>query len=230
MKNILLKSKQLGITSQNHTIQTRGLSSLERSKFSLSQYHKNILVGLILGDLNFRKAKGGVNAFLKFEQGLIHKDYLLHLFDLFSTYCLTAPKTQSRVLKTRSEMVYGSLFFRTCSLPCFNEFLDLFYLEGKKIIPNNIGELLTPLGLAYWLCDDGVFCNKNRVIYLSTNCLTLVEVNLLVKTLNNKWNLNCTINKNGTGFRIRIPSKSLPMIQELLKDIMPSMMLYKIGL
>lgn len=108
-----------------------------------------------MGALNFRKAKGGVNAFLKFEQGLIHKDYLLHLFDLFSTYCLTAPKTQSRVLKTRPGMVYGSVYFRTYSLPYFNEFHDLF--EGKKIIPNNIGELLTPLGLAYWLCDGGGF-------------------------------------------------------------------------
>lgn len=132
MKNILLKSKQQGITSQNQTIQTRALSRLERSQFSLSQYHKNILIGLILGDLNFIKAKGGVNAFLKFEQELIHKDYLLHLFDLFSTYCLTAPKTQSRVLKTRPGMVYGSVYFRTYSLPCFNEFYDLFYLEGKK--------------------------------------------------------------------------------------------------
>jgi hypothetical protein len=204
------------------------LTKAERIQFILTTEQKDILVGLILGDLNFRKAKGGVNALLKFEQGLIHKDYLLHLFDLFSIYCRTAPKTQSRV--TRPGMEYSSVYFRTYSLPCFNEFLDLFYLEGKKIIPNNIGELLTPLGLAYWLCDDGGFCNKNRVIYLSTNCFTLAEVNLLVKTLNNKWNLNCTINKNGAGFRIRISSRSLAVIQELLKDIMPSMMLYKIGL
>jgi hypothetical protein len=33
--------------------------------------------------------------------------------------------------------------------PIFNEFYDLFYKDGKKIIPKNIGELLTPISLAY---------------------------------------------------------------------------------
>ena len=31
------------------------------------------------------------------------------------------------------------------------------YSEGKKIVPLNIGELLTALGLCYWICDDGSF-------------------------------------------------------------------------
>jgi hypothetical protein len=34
-------------------------------------------------------------------------------------------------------------------LPCFNEFRELFYIAGKKVIPNNIYELLTPKGLAF---------------------------------------------------------------------------------
>jgi hypothetical protein len=51
-----------------------------------------------------------------------------------------------------------------------------------------------------------------------------------MSVLTNKFNLKCTIHKQGKGYRIRISSKSLPVIQSLLKDIMPSMMLYKIGL
>jgi len=87
---------------------------------------------------------------LNYEQGLIHKDYLLHppkesvlydgkapilwgLFDLFITYCLTAPKTHSRVLKTRPGMEYGSVYFRTYSLPCFNELRDSSALFDRAI-------------------------------------------------------------------------------------------------
>jgi hypothetical protein len=42
--------------------------------------------------------------------------------------------------------------------------------------------------------------------------------------------LECAINKNNNKFVIRISSKALPILQDLLKNIMPSMMRYKIGL
>ena len=45
--------------------------------------------------------------------------------------------------------------FNTYYLPCFNEFYSLFYPIDKKVIPLNIGELLTDKGLAYWAMDDG---------------------------------------------------------------------------
>jgi hypothetical protein len=94
----------------------------------------------------------------------------------------------------------------------------------------NIGDLLTPLSLAYWICDDGCFHKTQRSLILCTNSFTLEEVNLLMSVLNNKFNLQCTINKHGNGFRIRTSSKSLPVLQSLLKDIMPTMMRYKIGI
>jgi LAGLIDADG DNA endonuclease family len=67
----------------------------------------------------------------------------------------------------------------TYSLPCFNELFDLFYLDGKKIVPSNIAELLTPLGLAYWICDDGG--RYRNTVRLATDGFTLEEVNLLAK-------------------------------------------------
>jgi hypothetical protein len=126
--------------------------------------------------------------------------------------------------------VYSAISFFTYSLPCFNELHELFSVDGKKVIPNNIGDLLTPLGLAYWICDDGGFNKVYRSLILSTQSFSLVEVNLLINVLNSKWNLDCTINKKGPHFVIRIPSKSLPILQNLLKDIMPTMMKHKIGL
>lgn len=124
----------------------------------------------------------------------------------------------------------GSVSFNSISLPCFTELHELFYLSGVKIVPQNIGELLTPLGLCYWICDDGGFNKVYRSLILSTNSFSQEEVNLLINVLNSKWNLNCTINKKGANSVIRIPSKSLPILQSMLKDIMPTMMKHKIGL
>jgi hypothetical protein len=44
---------------------------------------------------------------------------------------------------------YGVLSFTSRSLPCFTELHTLFYLDGIKVIPSNIAELLTPVGLAF---------------------------------------------------------------------------------
>ena len=101
----------------------------------------------------------------------------------------------------------------------------------KKIIPSMIGELLTPLGLAYLICDDGTWCKQGRRVILCTESFTLEDVNLLVDVLNNKFHLKCYKNNRGTGgARIIIPSYSVSILQTLLASHMPSMMKHKIGL
>jgi hypothetical protein len=203
------------------------LTKLERSQFTLSDELRQILVGLLLGDLCGQKQKTYVNARLFFAQGLVHEDYLLHLYELFKTYSSQAPKITHSSPDKRTGKVYSHIRFFTYSLPCFNELFDLFYLTGKKVVPTNIAELLTPLGLAYWICDDG--CWDRNTVRLATDGFTLEEVNLLVKVLNDKFGLKCGVIKSGNNHTIRISSKSAPHLQTLLTPIMPPMMLYKIG-
>ncbi len=209
-------------------IKPKRLTQEKRENFSLSNELKETLVGLILGDLCIEKIS--VNARLKFSQGAVHKNYLEHLYNLFEEYCGSEPKFFDMQASKVTGMIYSRVTFNTYSLPCFNKFYDLFYPEGKKIIPQNMGELLTPSGLAYWICDDGCLNKTNGCVLLCTDCFTLAEVTLLANILNAKWNLECTINKNTKYYRIRIPKRSLPKLQLLLKDIMPACMLYKIGL
>jgi hypothetical protein len=86
------------------------------------------------------------------------------------------------------------------------------------------------LGLAYWISDDGTFNKKHKYIRLATNSYTFDEVNLLLKTLKNKLNLNCYAIKEPKGYVITISSTSILDLQLLLKPIMPPMMMHKIGL
>jgi hypothetical protein len=208
----------------------RRLTKLEQEQFVLTQDLQSILVGLYLGDLYVRKSAGCVNPRLEFGQGTIHEDYLLHLYELFKDFCSSSPQIRNLPPHSKTRKVYSSIYFRTYSLPCFNELYNTFYFEGKKLIPSYIGDLLTPLSLAYWISDDGSFDKRDRALVLSTQSFTLAEVEVLVEVLTQKFGLKCTINKNNGGFIIRISSKSLPVLQSSLKDIMPSMMLHKIGL
>jgi hypothetical protein len=70
------------------------------------------------------------------------ENYYILLLDVFFL-------NSSRLVDKRTGNIYKRIQFVTYCLPCFNELYLAFYPEGKKRIPINIGELLTPLGLAY---------------------------------------------------------------------------------
>jgi len=101
----------------------------------------------LLGDCYANRMIPTRNTFLQFKKGILHADYIMHLYSLLELYCLTAPKSYvSRVSKGGEPL--QSIWFNTRSLQHFNEFRETFYPNGKKIVPFNIGELLTARGLA----------------------------------------------------------------------------------
>jgi hypothetical protein len=197
------------------------LTQKERSKFILSPQLEEILVGLILGDLCLSKrSEFTLSVRALFKQGTIHKDYLMHLYELFKAYGSQVPITTNLPIDKRTGKIYSAASFNTYSLPCFYKLYSLFYLEGKKIVPSNIGDLFTPLSLAYWLADDGTFHKTHQFVRICTHSFSYEEVQLLASVLSDKFNLKSSVNKDNGCFLIRISQKSLPDLQALLKDIM----------
>ena len=129
---------------------------------------------------------------------------------------------------------YSSLTLRTRSLPLFTEYYKLFYLNGVKVIPNNIGDLLTPLGLAHWIMQDGSYHKVSKGVVLCTDSFKKEEIELLISVLQTNFNLICTIqkapNKSLNRFRIYISAKSLPVLRTLVQSHFHPTMLYKLGI
>jgi hypothetical protein len=97
---------------------------VEKEAFLLPEELKQILVGLLLGDLYIYKQKLGTNPCLMYIQGLIHKEYLFHLYSLFGSYCRMAPVISNLSPDKRTGKVYSTIHFNTYSLPCFVEFFN----------------------------------------------------------------------------------------------------------
>lgn len=209
-------------------IKPKRLKKIEKAAFSTPSDLKEILVGLLLGDLYGRFRYG--NTSFVFKQGLIHQDYIYHLYELFSKYCPSAPKIIKGLPDTRTGKRYSSISFSTYTLPCFNELYHLFYFSGKKVVPKNIEDLLTPLSLAYWVADDGSWNKPQRYVSLSTESFTLAEVVLLIKEKKIFFTLSCYKCRNGTAYKIIIPSYSIPVLQDLLLPHIPPMLRHKIGI
>jgi hypothetical protein len=215
----------LGAGFVNRYYSTKRLTNEERNSFIVPPNLHEIMIGLILGDIHISRKYNYSR--LQFKQGLDHKEYIYHLFDTFSDYINAKIPRHTEYLDKRTNKVYTSIVFNTYSLPCFDYYHDLFYINGVKKIPLNIGELLTPVGLAYWAMDDGG--KKENAFYLNTDSFSLTEVELLIKVLKENFDLNCTYHvKRKDQHRIYIRTDSMDKFRILVTPYFIPSMMYKL--
>jgi ubiquinol-cytochrome c reductase cytochrome b subunit len=105
----------------------------------------------------------------------------------------------------------------------------MLYKDNIKIVPQSIGEYLTPLALAIWFMDDGSKLGKGAKI--ATNCFSHKEIEYLCLILKKKYNLDTSIHTGGKdkGQTIYIKSSSMPNFSKIVKPFMITSMLYKLG-
>lgn len=134
----LLKLNPLLFSRSYHSsssLQQKRLTNLERSKITLDDYLKQVLVGNILGDVYMRRFSTKSNTRIVFRQGSINTDYLLYLYNLFKKFVATPPSVTSITDSATGKTRYN-LSFTTLALPCFNQLYEVFYVNGKKSHPS----------------------------------------------------------------------------------------------
>lgn len=170
-------------SSKSNSDKNYKLSKSYKNDLTLSDVQKEVLIGVLLGDAYLSRPKPSHNTKLVFDQSnSLHKEYLLHLYDVFEPLTNMKPKITNRKADPRTGKIYNSIKFSTLSLPCLNYYYELFYPNGKKIIPNNIEELLTARSLAYLIMDDGGKSYYGQTI-IHTRSYTKLEVELLQKAI-----------------------------------------------
>jgi len=170
------------------------------------------------------------NARIRFLQSLNQADLIYHFYELFKEFSYTEPKINSFLIKETGN-IRKKIHFTTRSLPCFNEIYSLFYKNRVKVVPNNIYELLTSVGLAYWIMGDGSWVGSG--LRLHTNNFNKKEVELLNNVINTKFNLNSSINtanKFKSQYTIYISSKKIDSLRSLVSPYVLPSFSYKLGI
>lgn len=168
---------------QRSTKGIKRLSYSERASIELPGEVKEILIGILLGDGHIVRRSPSSNSRLVYAQTAIsHKDYFHYVLNFFLPYCTKDYKFQVRTtIDNRTKETYSAISFTTMQLPCFNIFRDMFYKSNVKKVPDNIFELLTSRGLAFWLMDDG--SKHGSGMHISVYGFTNEDVDKLMFTL-----------------------------------------------
>lgn len=215
---------------------TKGIKRLtkeERSFYSITDNIGEILVGILLSDGHISRRTKTSNPRFHFHQsGKIQKrPYFYLVYESFKIFCT---KDYSNYIRTwidkKTKQEYSSISFTTMQLPCFISIHNAWYLNGRKRVPNNIMDILTPIGLAHWIMGDG--SRQNKGLHLSVYSFTTDEVNLLIKVLNNKFGVKCSIHNHssvGNKPRIYIWQESMDLLRLQVNEYIIPSMKYKIG-
>ena len=189
-----------------------------KQELILSDFQKQVLIGYLLGDGHIETWKNSQAARLKVEQGLVQKEFVDWLFEVFGEFVKTPPKLKQK-----------SVYFNTLSSSEFYEFHRMFYLNGRKIIPNDLDLLLKPISLAIWFMGDGSVKSKEtngRII--NTHAFTEVEINKTCLLLKEKFALQTSVRRQKDGLQIYISAKSAGVLSNLISAYLLPIFNYKL--
>ena len=196
-------------------------TSVERSLIQIPFNKRSIIVGILLSDAYLLRGNKGGDARLQFKQMYGHFEYFYSVFFELSHYCSNLPYLNKVNLHKK---IFYALTFSTRSLPCITKLYDLFYPEGKKVVPENIYDLLTWEALVHWIEGDGTYSSG---ITIQTQSFTIQDIVLLINVLTIKFGLECNIHTQGKYNVIYIKSKSIKKnFHHMLPYIHPTM-IYK---
>lgn len=192
-----------------------------KDELVLSDYQKEVLTGLLLGDGCLERTKNSLGARLKVSQSIKQNKFAVWLYEVFKDFVQTQPKVKQT---NRNGIRHEEVVFNTLTHPGFKSFYEMFYPKGKKVIPESIDQFLTPTALTVWFMSDGsVKSKESRGRILNTQSFIRPDIERLIFILKSKFDLQSSIRTQKDGLQIYISGKSAEILNSLLKSrILPS--------
>lgn len=197
-----------------------------KKTLKLSTLQKDVSIGLLLGDGHIELSPNRKSARLKVEYTIKNRDYVDWLYQIFKSLVRMNPR--ERVIESFGKK-FKRIGFTTLSLSDFLYFRDLFYQGKTKIVPLNITNLLTDIGLAVWFMDDGSYKSKEcRGKLICTHNFKSDEIALLCQVLKEKFELKAIPRKQVDGTEIYIRASSFTRLKKLISPFIVPSFIYKL--
>ena len=182
---------------------------------SLTKYEKAIVIGCLLGDGAMRCKD---NALLEINRSVKQKVYVDWKYNALQRLVATPPKLRRA---GSNRIAYR---FTTRSLPELTDIYKRFYINGSKIVPDDL--LIDPLSLAVWFMDDG--CKSYRAVYFNTQKFDNESQQRLRNMLKKQFGIATSLNKDKIYYRLRVAVDSVQILKSLIEKYTLPLFEYKL--
>ena len=121
--------------------------------------------------------------------------------------------------------------FITKSHPYLIELRKVFYVNGKKVVPDHISDLLnTPLSLAVWFMDDGTVDKRRGSVLFETQSFSVEDIECLQECLLVNFDIKSNPVKSGRGrgFRLYVSIAQAIKLKAIIAPHVIDSMRYKL--
>lgn len=185
-------------------------------KLRLTDHQTHILFGSLLGDAYIHPLGK-----IQFEHSFNQFSYLNWKYNKFRSLAYGPPSMVERY-DSRYQKIYVSSRFWLRQF--FRPLRDIFYPDGKKIIPKEFAKHFNDLSLAVLYMDDGNLY-KNKNVKIATDGFDNKSRALFQSFLYKKFGIKSKVQSSG---KIRISNESIDQFFHLVKPYIHSSMKYKI--
>jgi hypothetical protein len=182
---------------------------------------QSVVVGCLLGDGYLTP-----NGSLQVEQCLDQAAYTLWKYQMLQPIAGRLPTLVERY-DGRTEKTYRSMRFYTKAV--LKDFRASFYQDRKKVVPNNLGDILDSLAVAVWFMDDGGRGARTpRGLVFNTSGFSAEEQVFLKRILVDRFGVHTSIHPRRKGFQLYVKAESFSRFSELVSPYLVTSMRYKL--
>jgi len=188
-------------------------------KFEINEEELQVIVGSTLGDGCIRILRAGIRPFFRVGHKFEHGEYTKWKAEKLKRF-------QPHVTIQKKKRTFQSVVLTTRVNENLTSLRQLFYPEGKKVVPKELLYRLTGLGLAVWYMDDGSYSKRNRNARLHTCGFSKEDVEMVQEFLEKKFGIKANlISKNSLGFPVKEANKLIDIVENHIHPCFE----YKIG-
>ncbi len=181
----------------------------EARKLELSTRQQEIVIGSLLGDGYLVRTTCG-HAF-RVNHGIAQKAYVDWKYEELRLFTNSSPRQSG-----------SCYYFRTVSHSYFHTLHGMFYVNGRKVLPKQIEEWMSPLIFSVWLMDDGA--KDGKQLRINSQSFTPEENERLIGILKANLGITATLNRDKDRYRLRVKATSMSNVrQAVVPYLIPSM-------
>ena len=214
-------------TRGNNAGRFKRTNNFSEQEHVLTDLQEQFIYGSLLGDLNIGKTDTRhPNCRLYIVHSQKQEELFMKKVEILGEF-MGAYKLTNLTPDKRTGKIYATYRGNSKAHPIFNKMRDLLYINNVKTITQKfLDKIHSPIALAYWFMDDGTYNGT-----FATNGFSEHEIDLLIAWLKEKWNIDCTKQKNKQStiqYVIHIKSESRKHFEELIFPYMIPSMYYKL--